>query len=59
MRDLIDRFHMLVRKRMASGLEQWLADAEANLIASFTNSRFAANGCAISEPAYPAAPSHG
>ena len=34
-RNLIDRFHAMIRKKMASDLEAWMADAETSLIASF------------------------
>jgi transposase len=34
-RNLIDRFHNLIRSRDKTGLEAWLADAKASLVASF------------------------
>ena len=36
-RDLIDRFHAMIRKRIASDLEPWLAEAAASPIAAFAN----------------------
>ncbi len=36
-RDLIDRFHAMIRRKKMPDLEPWLADAEASLIASFAS----------------------
>ena len=36
-RDLIDRFHAMIRKKIAGDLEPWIAEAKASLIASFAN----------------------
>lgn len=52
-RNLIDRFHAMIRKRRTDDLERWIADAVTSLIASFANgiSRdSAAVRAAISEP---------
>jgi transposase len=37
-RDLIDRFHAMIRKKIAGDLEPWIAEAKASLIASFAGS---------------------
>jgi transposase len=34
-RSLIDRFHAMIRKKIAADLDPWIADASASLIASF------------------------
>jgi len=34
-RSLIDRFHAMIRKKIAADLDPWIADANASLIASF------------------------
>ena len=36
-RDLIDRFHAMIRKKTASDLEPWMADADISLLASFAS----------------------
>ena len=36
-RSLTGRFHSIIRKKIASDLEPWIADARASLIASFAN----------------------
>ena len=36
-RDLIDRFHAMLRKKLAADLDPWIADATTSLIASFAN----------------------
>ena len=36
-RDLIDRFHSLIRGRDSAGLEAWIADAKASPVASFVS----------------------
>jgi hypothetical protein len=36
-RSLIDRFHSMIRKKFADGLDPWIADASRSLIASFAN----------------------
>lgn len=35
-RNLIDRFHSMIRKTVAADLDPWIADASASLIASFS-----------------------
>jgi transposase len=52
-RSLIDRFHSIIRKKIASDLEPWIADARASLIASFANGVLkdkAAVSAGITEP---------
>lgn len=34
-RDLVDRFHQLIRKRDLAGLDRWIEDAAASPVASF------------------------
>jgi transposase len=34
-RSLIDRFHAMIRKKIAADLDPWIADASASLITSF------------------------
>jgi hypothetical protein len=34
-RSLIDRFHVMIRKKIAADLDPWIADASASPIASF------------------------
>lgn len=36
-RDLIDRFHAMIRKKIEADLEPWIADASASLVASFAS----------------------
>jgi transposase len=36
-RDLIDRFHRMIRKKTEADLEPWIADAEIGLLASFAS----------------------
>jgi len=36
-RDLIDRFHGLIRNRNSAGLEPWIADAKVSAVASFAS----------------------
>ena len=36
-RDLIDRFHAMIRKKIEADLEPWIADASTSLIVSFAN----------------------
>jgi transposase len=36
-RDLIDRFHAMIRKKIEADLEPWIADASASLIVSFAS----------------------
>jgi transposase len=36
-RSLIDRFHSMIRKKIAADLEPWILDASASLVASFAN----------------------
>ncbi len=52
-RDLIDRFHAMIRKKLKNDLEPWIADAVTSLIASFANGiarDMAAVRAAITEP---------
>ncbi|WP_292406712.1 hypothetical protein [Mesorhizobium sp.] len=52
-RNLIDRFHSMIRKKVADGLDSWIADASRSLIASFANGivrDYAAVRAAITEP---------
>jgi transposase len=52
-RDLIDRFHRMIRKKTEADLEPWIADAEIGLLASFTSGirrDHAAVRAAIAEP---------
>lgn len=52
-RKLIERFHAMIRKKVAADLDPWIADARASLIASFANGigrDKAAVRAAITEP---------
>ena len=52
-RDLIDRFHGMIRKKTAPDLEPWIADAGTSLLASFASGirrDYAAVQAAITEP---------
>jgi transposase len=52
-RDLINRFHAMIRKKIASELEPWIADADSGLLASFAGGirrDQAAVRAAIAEP---------
>ena len=52
-RGLTDRFHSMIRKKTASGLEPWIIEARTSLIASFASGitrDHAAVGAAIGEP---------
>lgn len=52
-RSLTGRFHSIIRKKIASDLEPWIADARASLIASFANGVLkdkAAVSAGITEP---------
>ena len=52
-RDLIDRFHGMIRKKTTPDLEPWIADAEIGLLASFASGirrDQAAVSAAIAEP---------
>jgi transposase len=52
-RRLIDRFHSMIRKKIAPDLEPWIGDARASLVASFANGVTkdkAAVRAAITEP---------
>jgi hypothetical protein len=52
-RDLIDRFHGMIRKETEADLEPWIADADTSLLASFASGirrDLAAVRAAIAEP---------
>jgi transposase len=52
-RDLIDRFHAMIRKKTTPDLEPWIADADTSLLASFASGirrDHAAVRAAIAEP---------
>jgi transposase len=50
-RDLIDRFHGMIRKKTEADFEPWIVDAEIGLLASFRIRRdYAAVRAAIAEP---------
>src|SRR5688572_6306488 len=52
-RDLIDRFHGMIRKKTTPDLEPWIADADTSLLASFASGirrDNAAVRAAIAEP---------
>lgn len=52
-RDLIDRFHAMIRKKAAPDLEPWITDADISLLASFASGirrDHAAIKAAIAEP---------
>jgi transposase len=52
-RDLIDRFHAMIRKKTEADFEPWIADAEIGLLASFASGirrDHAAVRAAIAEP---------
>jgi transposase len=52
-RDLIDRFHGMIRKKIEADLEPWIADADTSLLASFASGirrDHAAVRAAIAEP---------
>lgn len=52
-RDLIDRFHGMIRKKTTPDLEPWIADAAASLLASFVSGirrDYAAVRAAIAQP---------
>lgn len=36
-RELIDRFHVMIRRKAGAELEPWIAQGRASLVASFTN----------------------
>lgn len=52
-RNLIDRFHAVIRTKAAADLETWIAEAGTSLIASFANGIARDKGAvraAITEP---------
>lgn len=52
-RNLIDRFHAMIRKKVDADIEQWIIDARSSLIASFAKGILkdkAAVSAAIAEP---------
>ena len=52
-RDLLERFHAMMRARRPQDFDQWIADGKASLIASFANgvaADYAAVRAAITEP---------
>ena len=52
-RGLTDRFHSMIRRKIAADLDPWIAEASASLIASFANGiarDAAAVRAAIAEP---------
>jgi transposase len=52
-RDLVDRFHAMIRKKTTPDLEPWIADADTSLLASFASGirrDHAAVRAAIAEP---------
>jgi transposase len=52
-RDLLDRFHGLIRRRKDSGLDEWLADAKSGLMSAFASGikqDYAAVKAALTQP---------
>jgi transposase len=46
-RDLVDRFHSMIRKKTTSDLGPWMADAGTSLLASFAPPRIGRDRAAI------------